>query len=194
MLLADNIPHPVRTVVGKVKEEGAGLVLLDELHGMVGDDFGGVFRLLVDLALPDHLVVVESGRVPACLSKPVGESFLRMQVVAQVPFTGEAGGIADLGQDLRQGAELPDGGVSLVADLGRRGNVDVHAVLGGHEARQEGCAAGGTDGVIAIGTIEPQALRRQPVNIRGANLFVAVAAEGPGAMVVGEDEDQVGPG
>src|SRR5437660_587802 len=108
MFFLDDFAESVRPVVSKIEEERPGPVLLDELNGVIGDDIGGVSRLLVDFALPNEVIVVKGGGVSSLFGEPIGEALLRMQVVAEVPFARQTTRVSGLGQDLRQGAEFLD--------------------------------------------------------------------------------------
>ena len=70
----------------------------------------------------------------------------------------------------------------------------MEAVLRRDQAGEEGGAGRGADGIAAHCPGEEHSLGSQPIDIRSPDVLVAVAAEGPGAVVVGQDEDDVGPG
>jgi hypothetical protein len=65
------------------------------------------------------------------------------------------------------------------------------AVLRGDEAGEKGGAGGGADGIAAQGTGKADALGGHPVDVWRADVRVSVAAEGPGTLVVRQDEDEV---
>ena len=68
----------------------------------------------------------------------------------------------------------------------------MHAVLGGHQAGQEGRPGGRADGVDAVAAVELHSIGGQAVDVGCADVAIAVTAERPGGLVVGEDEDDVG--
>ena len=186
------LPQPVRAVVRQEQEERPGAVLLDEPDGVLGPEVGGVPRLGDRLALVNDRDVVERRGVPVRLGDPVPERLLRMEVAAQVPLAHQAAGVPGVGQDLGQRAELADGAVRVGPRLGAAGpQVTVDAVLRRDEARQQGGPGGRADGVAGERPREADALGRQAVDVRRADIRVAVAAERPGALVVGQDEEEV---
>ena len=68
----------------------------------------------------------------------------------------------------------------------------MHAVLTRHQSGQVGGTRRRADRIVAEGTVEADALLRHLVDVRGLDIGVAIAAHGPGAVVVGEDENDVG--
>jgi len=68
----------------------------------------------------------------------------------------------------------------------------VHAVLAGHQAGEQAGARGRADGVVGQAAGEQHPFGGEPVGVRGLYVRVAVAAERPGAVVVGQDQHDVG--
>ena len=189
--VAHELAEVVGAVVGEVEEEGPVFVLLDELDAFAGPEVGGVLGLDVDLAVFDDLLVVELLRAAVGLGDPGGEAFAGGHVGAEVPFAAEAAGVAGVAEDLAEGGKFLEGVVGLGADhvLGIEEGMD--AVLGGDEAGEKGGAGGRADGIAAEGAGEADALGSHLVEVRCADVGIAVAAEGPGALIVGEDEDDI---
>ena len=70
----------------------------------------------------------------------------------------------------------------------------MHAVLRGDEACEIGRPARRADGVDTVGIFEEHAIGGELVDMRRANLFVAVTAQGPARLVVGHNKDHIGAG
>src|SRR5689334_22940750 len=68
----------------------------------------------------------------------------------------------------------------------------MHAVLRRNQAGQKRRPRRRADGVARQGPREADALGSQAVDVGRADVRIAVAAEGPGTLIVGEDEDEVG--
>ena len=75
---------------------------------MVGPEVGQVGRLLSDSAVFDYLGIIESACVSMRFGDPVGESFLRFQVVAEMPFAAQSADVSKVAKDFRQGLKFCD--------------------------------------------------------------------------------------
>ena len=64
-------------------------------------------------------------------------------------------------------------------------------MLGRDQAGEKGRPGGGADRVAAQCPREADTFGGHPVDVWGADVGIAVAAEGPRALVVGQDEDEV---
>ena len=138
-----------------------------------------------------------------------------------MPFAGQAAGIAAVREMPREGIvavqetdglvplQLPlgpgvfPGGLGLLERvpqlLGQDGFVQValgqpvvHPVLGGDFSRENGHTGGGTDRGGAERAVEPGASGGQLIQVGRADFAVPRAAHPPMAVVVGEDEQDVG--
>lgn len=138
----------------------------------------------------DGLVVELFGRAIR-FRDPEGEAGGWCEIGTEVPLAAEAAGVTFFLQDLREGGEFGEGVVGLGAhhEFGVEEAVD--AVLAGDEASEEGGAGGRADGVAAEGASEANAVGGEAVDVGGADVFVAIAAKGPGALVIGQDKDDV---
>jgi hypothetical protein len=190
--VAHELAEVVGAVVGEVEEEGFVFVLPDELDAFAGPEVGGVAGLDADLAVFDDFLVVELLRAAVGLGDPGGEAFAGRHVGAEVPFAAEAAGVAGVAEDLAKGIKLLERVVGLRPHHEFLIKERMQAVLGGDESGEEGGAGGGADGIAAQRPGEADAFGGHTVEVRGADVRVAVAAEGPGTLVVGEDEDHVG--
>jgi len=126
------------------------------------------------------------------MGKPVGESMLRLKGVAQVPFTGMTTGPAVFGQDVSVADLLVKKRMGVRTKITSAGNEIVDPVLGGNTTGQERGSAGGADRDGGEEILEPHTGLCQAVDVGGADLRVAIAACGPDALVVGENEYNVG--
>ena len=188
------LAQAVRTVVRHVQKERALVVLLQEVDGMGGDRVGVVARLGVDFTLPDGFVVVEPAGVSFGFGEPVLEPLLGMQAVAQVPLAAEAAGVAGIGHEPGEGGELADGAVRVRPELGVglfAAQVGMHAVLRREQAGEVGGPVRRADRVDAVRVGEAHAGVGEAVDVGRADLWVAVAAQSPVGLVVGENENHV---
>ena len=185
------LPEHVGTVVGQEEKEGPVPVPLDELDALSRPEVRRVTRLHPHLAVLDHLLVVELLRVAVGLRHPVREAFRGREVRPEVPLAAQAADVTRVTQDLPEGGELAQRIVRLGTHHELRVEERVHAVLRGQEARQERRARRRTHRVAAQRPREPHPFRGEPVDVRRADVGVAVTPERPRALVVGEDEDEV---
>ena len=106
--------------------------------------------------------------------------------VAEVPFPKEAGGVADFFEDLRK-----DGGVeghALALEDGV-GDAVFFRMASGHEGGAGGRAGGGDHEAS-----EARAGVMESIEVGGFEPGMAMATDGREALVVGDDEDDVGAG
>jgi len=118
---------------------------------------------------------------------------------AEPPFADHGGAVTGRLQDgadgrrSRQERTLTlEGGIA--PDISSFGHLIVVAdiTVAGVQPGQQRAAGGGADGAAAVVPGEAHPLGGDAVQMGGADLFLAVAAEFATAEVVGEDEDQVG--
>ena len=195
--MLQQVAQPVGPVVGEIEEERPVLVPLDESHSALGPEVGQVGRLLPHRAVLDDRHVVELGRVPERHRDPVAEAFLRRQVGTEVPLAAEPADVTRLA-------------AGSSASSRTRGSCNTPPVPSAHSAprRRGSCArraakAGGPSGrsrarrranrVAAQRPREPDAFGGEPVDVRRADVGVAVTAERPGSLVIGQDEDEIRP-
>jgi hypothetical protein len=183
--------------VGLAEVEADGerlvLVLAEELDRLVGEDVG-------ETPLDDVLAVgeVEGGvdRVVAAAEEAVElveaeAGGVELGLGAEVPLAEEGGGVPGLLEDLGPGG---DGSGEALAAVGLGGVEPVgDADLGGLEAGEDGGPAGGADGGGDEGVGEHRAFSGEAVLVDGLGFLVAVDADGPGGLVVGDDLDEVHP-
>ena len=99
--------------------------------------------------------------------------------------------VAGAGQELRQGlfsgqpVEIADDRFGLLEPV-------VDANLGGRAPGQEAGPRGGADGTRGEGIGEANAFRCQPVQVGRLQFAVAIASIRPLAVVVGEEEKDIG--
>lgn len=181
----------VGAVVGEEKKERLFLVRLNEVYATAGKVFGGVFGYDGDLAVLDDGLVIEFFGGAIRFGDPEGKAGGWGEIGTEVPLAAEATGVTFVLQDLRKGGEFGEGVVGLGAhhEFGVEEAVD--AVLAGDEASEEGGAGGRADGVAAKGASEENAVGGEAVDVGGADVFVAIAAKGPGTLVIGQDKDDV---
>ena len=182
----------VGPVVGEEEEERPLPVPLDEAQGAVRPEVRRVTGLPPHFAVLDHVLVVELARVPVGLGHPVIEALGGGEVGAEVPLAAEAAGVAGVAEDLPEGGELAQRVVRLRSHHIARVEERVHAVLRGEEPGQQGRARGRAHGVAGEGAGEANAFAGEAVDVRRADVWVAVAAEGPRPLVVGQNQDEVG--
>jgi len=151
----------------------------EEFPGMVGEDLGDVAVLAlggVVLALPEEA------------APEVEAVFVGFQGGfdggGDAPFADEA--------DVVAGA-LEDEGVEVLALFGGKVGAEVaHAGGAVVDAAEDGGAVGGAGGGDDVGAVEGDALAGEAVHFRGGDDGVAGCAQGVVALVVGEEEDDVG--
>src|SRR5262249_21909041 len=108
----------------------------------------------------------------------------------QAPLAHRAGGVTLFLEQLGDGDLISgDGLLALGLDLAVVADVGMAAVLARHQATARRSA----DRRAAVRLGEAHTLRRQPVDVRGANLLLTVAADFVAAQVIREDEDDVRP-
>ncbi len=187
-----------RVVDAQVKRRGVAAARVDPVQRVVGEDVGDVARFLDHAVAADHRCAVVR---PASLGVdgPVFEPLLRVVGVAHVPFAAEAAAVAGRRQQvgvaglIRQVLDpLAAAGRFVFRERVAGGKPVVDAVLRRDAPRQEGGSGGGADGAGAEEIREPVPRRRQTVEVRCLDFGVARAAHRPGAMVVGENEEDVG--
>ena len=180
-------------------------VLVDELHGVVGDGVGVVEALVLDRLLGDVGVVESEGlgrvevprsgdgaeeAVETTLARPVVFVLLVLhaRLVGDVPFAGHVGGVAVELEGLGQGDALFIE-VAAVARLFPIGLHASHARLVRVETGEQG-GAGGTAAGTVVELGEDDALLSHAVERRRLDLG-AEATDVREAHVVGHDEHDV---
>src|SRR6185369_6840275 len=151
--------------------------LLQEVHGFVRDDISGVAGKGFPFAHLD-----EGGIVVNALPRQDGPVIKTLRVALQMPFADHAGVITGA---LQFPGDIPLTAVELIED---RDAIAV-GVFSGENAR----AAWGADGVDGKTAVEAHAVPGQSVEVRRLVDFAAVGADGVRGVVVGHDEDNVGP-
>ena len=127
------------------------------------------------------------------LCDPERKSVLGIQIVSQVPLSGESADIPPAMQDLRESREFFQRVTRIRPDLQTSlRQVAMHPVLARGEAGQIGRPRRRTDRVVGKGLGKANTLHCQAVNVGSLEIRIAVAAQLPGALVVGEDENDVG--
>ena len=184
---------------GVVGEEGFVAAALDaafhEGHGCVGENVVAVaFVGLGDVVVfKDGIEVAVAGRSGGLADSAafVDERFLKALVarahgvvVAEVPFAEDAGAVAGVAKDFRDGDFVGVHGEGSAGDFGDAGAVVVAA---GHEAGAGGRAEGFDDELANL-----DAGLRQGVEVGRAEDGVAVRAYVAVALVVGDHEQDVG--
>ena len=167
------------------------LLLREEVQGEVAE---GVFLESLD-GLGSAVVNeggVAIGAAAAGNGGPFGKAALRLIVMAHVPLAAHGGGVAAGFEDLGPGEQT----VEPVAGFGAEGifgEQPVFDAVGGREAAgHPGHAAGRADGSGGEGSGEAGAAGGETVDVGRADLARAVRAGGPGAVIVGHEEDDVG--
>ena len=204
----------MRHVVRQVQEERVILVLLDELHGVLGVPGRELVLVFVRDLRDAHLVAFEQDQVGvAALSPGVGggqpdqfrvkrphvvrvgqaEVFIepvaqgqKLRGVAEMPFAEDGGGVAALLDQLRQG-HLPLADSHLGSRRQRAVNADSVRVA----AREQSRARGGAHRLGHVEVAELAAFRSEPVQVWRPEAFGAEHADVRVALVVGEDDDNV---
>ena len=183
-------------VGGNIGEEGALPVLLDELQRLLEEDVGAVARVWLGLSvvlqygveigsfgrigrLADAAALVDHRLLEALVHGP------EWVVVPQVPLAEDAGPVTRRRESLGQ--------CDLVRVHHGPSHVRVHhpgpvVVAAGHEAGPGG-SADGRD----VEASQLHALCRQAVQVGRAEDVVAMASQLGPALVVGDDENDVGP-
>jgi hypothetical protein len=186
----------VRAVEGEVAEERAVLVLANEVDGGIGDDIGDVAVLFDGLAivLQDRIeVTLAAGRVGRLADAAALEhqSFLEALIhgaqritVAEVPLAEDAGTIAETAQDLGERRFI---GVHHRAADERIDDAGAIIVAAGHQAG----ARRGADG-RDVEVLHAHALLGELVDIRRPDDRVAVDAKIAVALIVGDDDNDIG--
>ena len=174
---------------------------VEELERVVDEQVRGVAALVFpDLAVFHHgYHVVARPAVGHGVPRP--EAGAWREAVAQVPLAGKAGVVAEAGEQFGVGLHALKkrdavGGNRLVqsrvAGVGLPVQEVVNPVLRRDATGEDRRPGRRTDRRGAEEIVEPDAFARQPVQVRRADLGIAGAAHGPGTLVVGQDEQDVG--
>ena len=194
--LVGHLERPVRGVVGDLEEERTLRVLLNEADRPLGDQIGhvsvgvdrrAVFEEVVCAVRIGVLVIIDE---PAQESEEVVEPVrvgLELRAIAEMPLAHQGRRVSGVLQELRQ--RLAGGWQSASAG-GRRGQRRLEAraliVAPGHQhragrrARRRGVEVG-----------EPDAVGRQPVDVRRPDVGSAVTSVVAVPDIVHDDEDDV---
>ena len=176
----------VRAVKRHVGEEGAVRLLLDEADRFVGEDFTGVLGAGFgrgDLAIHHvaqfglHGVCHATGEHGACDLK-----YTRQRGVAVVPFAAGKSGVAGL----REGF-----GPCFIA---HQLLVDVKQVLSREQHGTRWHAGGSAHAALHVGPAESDAAMREAIEIRRLDHRIAQRGDGVRALIIGEEEEDVGLG
>ena len=173
---------------------------IEELERVVREEVRGVGVVHRQAAVLHHGHLVVVGRAVGH-GVPGLEAAPRRQAVAQVPLARQAGVVAEVRQQLGVGRHAGEEVLAVGRDravesagAGVRLPVEevVDAVLGGDASGQEGRPGGRADRGRAEEAVETDSFARQPVEVRRPDLRVAGAAHRPGALVVRQDDQDVG--
>lgn len=116
----------------------------------------------------------------------VVQTFIGFGIVSEMPFADQSTGIAVFFQNFRKGGEFSQGIALFRANLETTATEEiVNPVLGKHQASEISGTGRGTHRVVGKGIGKTNTLRRHLINVRGANILVAVATQGPCPMVIG---------
>ena len=196
----------VGDVEGHVEEEGLVPMGVDVVEGAIRHQVREVLVALEDLhvvlvevveALPvqEEVVVVvdETAEVAEVVVESLGQRIVAF-LGTEMPFTENGGGIACLPENFRDG-EFGSGHVPVAAVAALAvplGPVDHTRALGVAAGHEEG-AGRATDRVgVSLGEADPGS--RQAVHGGSVEILRTVTVGVQGALVVGEEEDHVGPG
>ena len=185
------VAQRVGAVVSEVEKERPLLVLFDELDALPRPEVGRVSRFLTHLAVFDDGLVVELMRVALGLGDPERESLGWIEVVAQVPLAAEPAHVTGVAEHFAQRREILERVVRARSHHEHRAQRRVDTVLRRHHARQERGSRRRTDRIAAERPREADALGGEPVDVRRADVRIAVATERPGALVVRENENDI---
>ena len=176
----------VRSVKGNVAEEGAVRVGLHEADGFIGKGGATVLRgaaRVGDPAVHEVDDVQFHGIAHAAEENGAGAlETAREGFGAVVPFAGHEGGVPVPGEG---------GGPGLVAE---QFFIDVKEVAAGQEHGAGRDAGGAVHAALHIGAVEGEALAGEAVEVGGADDGIAEGGDGIGALVIGEEEEDVRPG
>jgi len=172
--------------LGLVDEaEGPGVGLGEELEGHVSGDVGDVAGVCFALSVFDELGVE--------IDALAGEDAPGMEaagVVAEVPFADDTGAVAGFLEEFGVGGDRGVHGFDGIFAFGVAEDfVDV-----GEGAGEAGGSGGSAEGVGDEGVCEADAFGGEAVHVGGLQELVAVAAHEGDGLVVGHDEEDVGPG
>ncbi len=193
---------------GRIQEEGATPVLLDEVQRAFDEEIVAVHRALAAgiardadrrAVVPQRFRVMAVGQLLVEVAEEVVEALAlgltRRALVAQSPFPDSGRGVADgpehFGDDdiaLVQRHPAIGGGHFGRGDASIGPDAGMPVVLAGHED----AARGGADRSTAVEIGEPHPLGRHAVEVRRAVALLAVAAQLRRAEVVGQDQHHVG--
>ena len=192
-----HLQRRMRTVEGEIDEEGPRAVSLDEVDGGVGEDVAAIARLLDGPAvvLQDRVEVTAPARWVGGLSNssPLEHQGLletlidgpQRVVIAEVPLAEDGRAVAGRPEHLGQGHLL------RVHHRPAHEGID-HAcavvIAAGHQACPRRSAHRHD-----VKLVEPHALAGELIEMRSADLGIAVKAEVPMALIVGDDHDNVWP-
>ena len=154
-------------------------VVLEEFDGKFGG--GAVDAAGVAVVVTDFLAlgVCQAGGEVAFV-KAVGEA-VALALVDEVHLAYGGGEIAFLGEVVGDGAACRGEGIFE----------DLRTVGVGVESGDEGAAGRDADGGRAVGAFEAEPTVGEAVNVRGANLGMAVAAGSAALMLVGHQKQEV---
>ena len=169
----------------------------DEVDRGVGEHVAAIaVRLFLAAVVDQHGVKIAAARrigrlhhAPAPMHERLGKTLVigaRRIVVAQVPFAKDAGAIAGRRKHFGQGHFVGGHRRAAQKRVDRAGAIVVPT---GHQA-----GPGGTANRRDVEARQLDALPRQLVEVRRLNVRIAVKAEVAPALVVGHDQQDVGPG
>jgi hypothetical protein len=164
-----------------------------------GEEIGGVAFGLDDGLVEAHVILtvptVQRVAVHHVAQEPV-EEIQAPQVrgvgrgESKVPFPDQRGVVPDGAEMIGDGG---DGGMEPAPGIGGLGPDDTgHADAIGVSTGEEGGAGGRTDSRIGTHPGEAHALGGKPVDVGGPDVGIAVGRDIADAMVIGEDEQEVG--
>ena len=119
-------------------------------------------------------------------------AFLRFQVATKMPLAHEPTAVAGLFQHFRHTGEIGERVAGVWSDLQASPKEKaVHPVLAGHQAGEIARARGRANRIVGVRPFKEDAILCQRVNVRRADVAVAITAKRPRAVVVGHDEDNI---
>ncbi len=187
--------EPIGRIVSHIQEERTLPGLPQKVNRVIRDSVQIVPMLMVNFAVPDGLVTVEAACVTPRLGKPITKTQLRMKTVSKMPLAAHSTVVSCLGQYIRQCGEFLDRAIGINSHLSIRllgAKPVMHAMLRRHQAGQQRGAVRRTHRICAKSVREPQAVTSQLVNVWREDFFIPVAPQGPRALVVGDDENNIG--
>lgn len=178
--------------IGEKEEPGRLVLSRHELQGGAGEEIGRVGAGFQGQLFP---ITPEMGR-RVVVGIPVGHVDQRLIETVALGSAGTIGPaeppLAENGRPVARRPEQVGHGPLAGTDIGAAVVPDegVSGVL----AQQQGGAGGGADGAARIGLGETDPFGRHPIEAGRENLFLPVAAEVAVAQVVGQNEEDIGPG